>query len=66
MTKTPTHMSAGRDYNHPLHGRYEYVLFADDETIVARQSGFSNKAKAVKAGYLMAASLTPDTALEGV
>jgi hypothetical protein len=43
-------MSAGRDYNSPLHGRYEFCLYADDETIVARQSGFKSKAAAVNAG----------------
>lgn len=57
MTKQATHMSAGRDHNHPLHGRYEYVLFAADETVVARASGFKSKAQAVRAGRNKAADL---------
>lgn len=55
--KTPTRMSAGRDYNYPLHGRYEYCLYADDETIVERKSGFKSKASAVSAGRKRAALL---------
>jgi len=55
MIKTPIHMSAGKDYNHPL-GRYEYVLFAADESVVARESGFKSKAAAVAAGLRKAAS----------
>ena len=58
MTKTPTRLSAGIDYNYPLRG-YEYVLFADDETIVARASGFKSKASAVSAGRRKADELLP-------
>ncbi len=54
--KYPTKLSAGKDYNHTL-GRYEYVLFADDETIVARQSGFKSKKTAINAGRRKAAEL---------
>ena len=56
--KFPTHMSAGRDYSHPLHGRYEYVLFAADETVVARGSGFKSKVTALSAGRRKAAAIT--------
>lgn len=51
-------MTAGKDHNHTL-GRYEYVLHAADETIVARQSGFSTKAQAVRAGRRKAADMLP-------
>lgn len=57
MAKFPVTMSAGIDHNYPLHGRYEYVLFADDETVVARQSGFKTKRAAVNAGRNKAAEL---------
>jgi hypothetical protein len=57
MTKEATHMIAGRDYNSPLHGRYEYVLFAADETVVARESGFKSKSSAVSAGRRKVAAL---------
>lgn len=55
--KIPVTLSAGRDYNSPLHGRYEYVLFAADETVVSRASGFKSKASAIRAGRLKAADL---------
>lgn len=57
--RIPTHMSAGRDHNYPLHGRYEYCLYADDETIIARQSGFKSKSAAVNAGRRKAQELLP-------
>lgn len=63
MKKVPTKLSAGKDYNHTL-GRYEYVLFADDETVVARQSGFTSKAQAVRAGRKAAAAYFPNPAAE--
>ena len=55
--KYPTKLSAGIAYNYPLHGRYEYVLFADDETVVAREAGFKSKAQAVRAGRRKAADM---------
>lgn len=56
-TKKPVSMVCGVDYNHPLHRRYEYVLFAADETVVARKSGFSSKKQAHRAGELKAAAI---------
>ena len=47
-------MSVGRDYNHPLHGRYEFVLW-EGEKLVTRGSGFKSKGTAMTAGKKAAA-----------
>ena len=53
-------LSAGKDYTHAL-GRYEYVLFNDDGTIAARQTGFKSKRQAVTAGRRKADELLKGT-----
>ena len=55
-------MSAGIDYNHPLYRRYEWVLFADDETVVDRATGYRSKRAATAAGYRRAAELLKNEA----
>lgn len=48
-TKNTLYVSAGRDYNHPLHGRYEYVIYLGEE-VIARKSGFTSKKQALTHG----------------
>jgi hypothetical protein len=54
--KKPHTMSVGRDYK--TSSRYEYVIFAEDETVVTRKGGFHSSGAARRAG-LLAAGLFP-------
>lgn len=56
MPKSPATMSCGRQTGSQLL-RYEFVLFAADETVVDRKGGFLNNAAAKRAGQHRAAEL---------
>ena len=60
MSKVPATMSCGRQTSSQLI-RYEYVLFAADETVVTRQGGFLTNAAAKRAGQRRAAELQEKT-----
>lgn len=49
------------DYQHPLHGRYEYVIYApNDGPILTRASGYRSKAQAQRAAVKAAQSFLND------
>lgn len=49
MTFETVTISAGRDYNLGLHGRYEFVIFSPAEDVLERATGFKSKAQAQRA-----------------
>jgi hypothetical protein len=58
MTYETLEVSVGRDYTTP--SKYEFVIFSDDETIVARKGGFKSAAQARKAAVKAAEPLLAD------